>query len=86
MCHKCGEPFEKDQGFHERNNFPYCKACYVELACEKCAGCSKPITDKAIKALDKDWHVACFVCKVSSVGAFVFITSLSFFVLIADVQ
>ena len=26
-----------------------------------------PITDKAVKALNKHWHTKCFVCKVSHV-------------------
>ena len=27
----------------------------------------RPITDKAMKALDHSWHVGCFVCKVKFV-------------------
>ena len=57
------------KGFHElespRNGRPYCRNCYIDLTCSKCVGCTKPITDKAVKALDSDWHVDCFVCKVS---------------------
>ena len=57
------------KGFHEldspNNGKPYCRTCFIDLTCSKCAGCKKPITDKAVKALDADWHVDCFVCKVS---------------------
>ena len=30
--------------------------------------CSRPITDKAMKALEHSWHVDCFVCKVRSIS------------------
>ena len=60
--------FSAFKGFHElespRNGKPYCRSCYIDLTCSKCAGCKKAITDKAVKALDADWHVDCFVCKV----------------------
>jgi hypothetical protein len=36
----------------------------MDAALPKCKGCSKPITDKALKALGGQWHVNCFVCKV----------------------
>ncbi|TRY79206.1 hypothetical protein TCAL_01994 [Tigriopus californicus] len=63
LCRKCNKAFGKDEGFHEMNGTPYCKTCYIDTACDKCAGCSRPITDKAMKALDQTWHVGCFVCK-----------------------
>ena len=40
------------------------RSCYIELTCSKCAGCDQPITDKAVKAMEREWHVGCFVCKV----------------------
>jgi len=40
------------------------KSCYIAAVCDKCHGCNRPITDKALRALDHSWHVACFVCKV----------------------
>ncbi len=52
------------QAFHERGGFPHCKPCYVDEVCSKCAGCLLPITDRALKAMEADWHVECFVCKV----------------------
>ncbi len=63
-CRKCGEVFSRDQAFHEKGGFPYCKSCYVDLVCSKCAGCCLPITDRALKAMEADWHVECFVCQV----------------------
>merc|ERR1712136_710903 len=66
-CAKCGDGFGAGQGFHEldspNNGKPYCRACFIDITCSKCAGCKKPITDRAVKALDSDWHVDCFVCK-----------------------
>ena len=59
------------KGFHEmespKNGKPYCRNCYIDLTCSKCAGCKQAITDKAVKALNSDWHVECFICKVGVV-------------------
>ena len=59
------------KGFHEmespKNGKPYCRNCYIDLTCSKCTGCKQAITDKAVKALNSDWHVECFICKVGVV-------------------
>ena len=59
------------KGFHEmespKNGKPYCRNCYIDLTCSKCAGCKQAITDKAVKALNSDWHVEFFICKVGVV-------------------
>ncbi|XP_063624677.1 transforming growth factor beta-1-induced transcript 1 protein isoform X1 [Cydia splendana] len=50
-------------GFMEQGGRPYCSECYAHKFAARCAGCSKPITDKAIIALDAKWHRECFTCK-----------------------
>ena len=42
----------------------FCDECYYEKILPKCFGCQRPITDRALKALDVQWHVKCFVCEV----------------------
>ena len=64
-CCKCSKNFSKAKlGYHEHEGYAYCETCYTEHALPKCQGCSKPITDKTIKALGGQWHISCLVCKV----------------------
>ena len=65
-CHTCDKQFSAETGYHEHDGKPYCEPCYSDVALPKCKGCGKPIKDKAIKALNSDWHLSCFVCKVNS--------------------
>ena len=64
VCSGCESQFTAESGFHEHQERPYCQDCYAEVALPKCAGCLGPIKTKAVKAMDKDWCVGCFVCKV----------------------
>ncbi|XP_055390056.1 transforming growth factor beta-1-induced transcript 1 protein isoform X2 [Condylostylus longicornis] len=49
--------------FYERDGKAYCKDDFEQMFAEKCFGCTKPITDKAVIALDAKWHKDCFKCK-----------------------
>lgn len=63
----CGGPCAKPmsgQSFFERDGKPYCKEDFEQIFAAKCAGCARPISDKAIIALDAKWHKDCFKCKV----------------------
>ncbi|XP_041977738.1 paxillin isoform X2 [Aricia agestis] len=62
FCAQCGEQFGED-GFHERDGKPYCRADYFDMFAPKCGGCSKPIMENYISALNTQWHPDCFVCK-----------------------
>ncbi len=64
-CYTCDKQFTAETGYHEHQGRPFCEPCYSDAALPKCKGCAKPIKDKAIKALNADWHLSCFVCKVS---------------------
>lgn len=50
--------------FYEKDNLPYCEQDYLRLFSPKCYSCRNPILDKMLTALDKSWHLNCFVCKI----------------------
>ncbi|OXA52524.1 transforming growth factor beta-1-induced transcript 1 protein isoform X2 [Folsomia candida] len=62
FCAHCGKQFGQE-GFHEKDGKPYCRTDYLALFAPKCGGCSKPITDNYITALNAQWHPECFVCR-----------------------
>lgn len=62
QCFGCLTQFSNDMSYREKDNKPYCEHCYNDLVLPKCGGCGQPITDRALKAFDKQWHVSCFVC------------------------
>ncbi|CAG0900973.1 unnamed protein product [Cyprideis torosa] len=62
FCVKCGSPFGED-GFHEKDGEAYCKEDFFRLFAPKCKGCSQPIHDNYISALNAQWHSECFVCR-----------------------
>lgn len=65
-CFCCEGPCSKPLAgttYYERDGKAYCKTDFEELFAAKCAGCSKPIIENAILALDSKWHQNCFKCK-----------------------
>lgn len=68
-CFVCGGPCKKPlvgTSFYERDGRPYCRIDFEQLFAARCAGCSHPITENAIVALNAKWHRDCFKCKVST--------------------
>lgn len=61
FCSMCGN-FFGDDGFHEHQGKPYCRADYYNIFAPKCGGCMKPILTNYISALNAKWHPECFVC------------------------
>lgn len=64
----CGGPCKKPMSgtpFFEREGKPYCKADFEKLFAAKCEGCSNPITENTVIALNAKWHKDCFKCKVT---------------------
>ena len=57
--------FFGDEGFHEHEGKPYCRADFYNMFAPKCAGCLKPILANYISAMNVQWHPECFVCRVS---------------------
>ena len=64
FCNQCGCQFGED-GFHEKDGKPYCKADYLGMFALKCKGCDMAISEGYISALNAQWHAQCFVCRVS---------------------
>jgi len=62
VCSECCQPFTSTQ-FHKHNNKPYCEQHFRELVAETCDKCHKPIEGQIFEALDKKFHLDCFVCK-----------------------
>lgn len=62
FCAMCGN-FFGDDGFHEYEGKPYCRADYYNMFAPKCGGCCKPILTNYISALNAKWHPECFVCR-----------------------
>ncbi|XP_041094667.1 LOW QUALITY PROTEIN: transforming growth factor beta-1-induced transcript 1 protein-like [Polyodon spathula] len=61
-CVKCGRPFG-EEGFHERDGRQYCQQDFFSMFASRCHGCSKPIQENYISALNMLWHPECFVCR-----------------------
>lgn len=62
ICINCGTML-RGKSFYSMDNKPYCEPCYMN-SLEKCSVCSKPITDRLLRATGKPYHPACFVCVV----------------------
>ncbi|XP_028826148.1 transforming growth factor beta-1-induced transcript 1 protein-like isoform X2 [Denticeps clupeoides] len=61
-CVKCSRTFG-DEGFHDREGQQYCQQCFLSLFASRCQGCSQPIMENYISALNALWHPQCFVCR-----------------------
>lgn len=63
LCTGCQKPVKE---FVEEDGAPYCNQCVRERKnqqASKCASCQEPlINTKFLTALEKEWHVTCFVC------------------------
>uniref|UniRef100_A0A3Q3BF09 Transforming growth factor beta-1-induced transcript 1 protein n=1 Tax=Kryptolebias marmoratus TaxID=37003 RepID=A0A3Q3BF09_KRYMA len=61
VCTEC-ETELGSRNFFEKDGRPYCEPDYFTLFSPHCAHCSKPILNKMVTALDKNWHPECFCC------------------------
>lgn len=61
-CMECGTMLTGKQ-FYSMDTKPYCEACYINTL-ERCSVCSKPVTDRLLRATGKPYHPDCFVCVV----------------------
>lgn len=51
------------KSFFAMETKPFCEHCYINTL-EKCSVCSKPITDRLLRATGKPYHPDCFTCVV----------------------
>lgn len=65
FCAECGDPFDAQTPFVEKEGYAWCVECHTRRYSNKCAGCRRPVVDMVVKALGKEWHGACFCCAVS---------------------
>ena len=65
FCAECGDPFDADTPFVEKDGYAWCVGCHVKRFSGKCAGCRRPVTERVVGALGREWHEECFCCKVS---------------------
>jgi len=60
-CVSCSRPLVSAT-FFEINGYLFCKSHFRELFSSRCAGCAKPIDERAVVALSTKWHLKCFRC------------------------
>jgi len=62
VCSECSSPFTGNQ-FRKHGNKPYCEEHFRQLFAENCAKCGKVIEGQVFEALEKKFHLECFVCE-----------------------
>ncbi|ESN99752.1 hypothetical protein HELRODRAFT_83772, partial [Helobdella robusta] len=61
-CDLCQKMLVDEEGFHEFNNNIYCRLDGVNKIAPRCFTCQQPIMDNFLSAMNKQWHIHCFVC------------------------
>ncbi|OOF95749.1 hypothetical protein ASPCADRAFT_130084 [Aspergillus carbonarius ITEM 5010] len=63
FCAECGDPFNAETPFVEKDGFAWCLHCHSRRTAPRCLGCKKPVLDDVvISAIGGQWHDQCFVC------------------------
>lgn len=65
-CVSCAKML-RGQSFYCMETKPYCEDCYLNTL-EKCSICSKPVTDRLLRATGKPYHPECFVCVICGIS------------------
>ncbi|KAL8674557.1 MAG: hypothetical protein Q9168_001075 [Polycauliona sp. 1 TL-2023] len=63
FCAQCGDPFDQQTPFVEKDGYAWCVGCHTNRFSGKCRGCRKPVVDLVVRALGGEWHESCFCCK-----------------------
>ena len=63
FCGECGDPFDSNTPFVERDGYAYCVRCHTRRTSARCKACKKQILDEmTVEALGGKWHEPCFAC------------------------
>lgn len=63
FCAECGDPFDSNTPFVERDNYAYCVRCHTKRTSSRCRQCKNQILDElTVEALGGKYHEQCFVC------------------------
>ena len=63
FCSECGDPFDSNTPFVEKDNYAYCVSCHTRRTSPRCRACKKQVLDETtIQALGGHWHAQCFKC------------------------
>ncbi|KAF9895421.1 hypothetical protein FE257_000327 [Aspergillus nanangensis] len=69
FCAECGDPFNHDTPFVEKDGFAWCLQCHSRRTAPRCLGCKKPVLDDVvISAVGGQWHDECFACHECGAG------------------
>ncbi|GFG24031.1 LIM domain-containing protein C4F6.12 [Aspergillus udagawae] len=63
FCAECGDPFDSNTPFVEKDGFAWCLQCHSRRTAPRCLGCKSPVLeDVVVSAVGGQWHSECFVC------------------------
>lgn len=63
FCGECGDPFDSNTPFVERDEYAYCVGCHTKRTSARCKECKKQILDEVtVEALGGKYHEQCFGC------------------------
>ncbi|KEF52853.1 uncharacterized protein A1O9_11270 [Exophiala aquamarina CBS 119918] len=63
FCAECGDPFDSNTPFVERDNYAYCVRCHTRRTSARCRRCRNQILDElTVEALGGKYHEQCFNC------------------------
>lgn len=63
FCAECGDPFDSNTPFVEKDGYAYCVRCHTKRTSARCRGCKQQILDElTVEALGGKWHEECFKC------------------------
>ncbi|KAE8354066.1 hypothetical protein BDV28DRAFT_93429 [Aspergillus coremiiformis] len=69
FCAECGDPFNHETPFVEKDGFAWCLQCHSRRTSPRCSGCKKPVLDDVvISAIGGQWHEQCFTCHECGAG------------------
>ncbi|OQE20775.1 hypothetical protein PENFLA_c016G09689 [Penicillium flavigenum] len=63
FCAECGDPFDSQTPFVEKDGFAWCLRCHSRRTAPRCLGCKQHVMDEVvITAIGGQWHERCFNC------------------------